>query len=235
MGKNIVSGELTFTTSNGDGPQLLGRVAELIAELQKSGLELGIQVRISAPPLTALLGNGQAVMDEVIQHKPDTPPARIVEPTPDPGAFLVTARNPPFVNPTPAAPAKDPDKPQSEEEWDLVPFKRKKVAGAAPVKWDWGLLEDTDLRPTIVGLDLERTSWREVKARERQLILEFYARHCQRETGTVHVPHGVWNSMRPKWLPVATNTHAAYGMPYKTLMENAASWTGKGAPSGESA
>lgn len=231
MGKNIVSGELTFTTSNGDGPQLLGRVAELIAELQKSGLELGIQVRISAPPLTALLGNGQAVMDEVIQQRmgPTAEQRLAQRPAQTGGEQVVGA------NPIPAAPAKDPDKPQSEEEWDLVPFKRKKVAGAAPVKWDWGLLEDTDLRPTIVGLDLERTSWREVKARERQLILEFYARHCQRETGTVHVPHGVWNSMRPKWLPVATNTHAAYGMPYKTLMENAASWTGKGAPSGESA
>lgn len=45
MGKNIVSGELTFTTSNGDGPQLLGRVAELIAELQKCGRECSRQSR----------------------------------------------------------------------------------------------------------------------------------------------------------------------------------------------
>jgi hypothetical protein len=140
-----ITGALTMTSLNGDGPQLLTEAAEFLNALAQMGVQMAVEINLR--PVGA--------------EKPEPPtyttPAQVVEHVADSGAFL--AGNPPFtlapVDPTPAAPAQ-PDAPQRISPWlhlnreqraaliDMEGRTLAKTLGHAPTMAEWDALKPQD-------------------------------------------------------------------------------------------
>ncbi len=147
-----ITGALTMTSLNGDGPQLLTEAAEFLNALAQMGVQMAVEINL------------RPVAPEPATY---TPPARIVEHVSDSGAFLATIGAPPFsagepANPTPAAPA-HPDAPllllpwrklDKEQRHALLHMEGRRLAkalGHPPTMSEWDASRPADY-PTASAL-----------------------------------------------------------------------------------
>ncbi len=212
---NTVTGTMEYWSENGEAAALLALLATHVEELAGIGLYHAVVVRLTpvaggsspAAPLLYLTNGQSERVGASGRH----------------GSAVELANDEPDdevpVDPTPAAPVRDPDEPQ-EEEWDLRPqVDRKRLARR--FAWDWSLLPDPALQGTIEGLEMERVTWRQLQPRQRREVMECYMAHMVRTHGE-RVSYKAWDAQKPRWLSLATNAHNAYGARWATLLENGA-------------
>ena len=147
-----ITGALTMTSLNGDGPQLLTEAAEFLNALAQMGVQMAVEINL------------RPVAPEPATY---TPPARIVEHVSDSGEERATIGAPPFsagepANPTPAAPA-HPDAPllllpwrklDKEQRHALLHMEGRRLAKALrhpPTMAEWDMYKPAEY-PTASAL-----------------------------------------------------------------------------------